>query len=108
MAEAGDAQVASILAILPAAQEFMPNIEDHNFLADQRQIAASRHRWMSIGRHLQASGLIDAADDVFFIEAIVRYGAVHARIAEYAHEEVAATASGKCVASARRRRLRPD
>jgi hypothetical protein len=69
MADAGDAQVAQVLAILAAAQEFMPNIEDHNFFADQRQIAASRHRWMSIGRHLQDRGLIDAADDVFFIEA---------------------------------------
>ncbi|MGE0687848.1 MAG: PEP-utilizing enzyme [Dehalococcoidia bacterium] len=68
LAVGGDEAVARILALLPAAQELIPNSEDHNFLADQRQIAASRHRWMSIGRHLMDRGLIDAADDVFFIE----------------------------------------
>jgi pyruvate,water dikinase len=69
LAETGDEQAVRILTLLPAAQQLMPNIEDHNFLADQRQIAASRHRWMSIGRHLQDRGLIDAPDDVFFLES---------------------------------------
>jgi pyruvate,water dikinase len=68
MAEAGDELAERIMALLPAAQELIPNSEDHNFLADQRQIAASRHRWMNIGRHLIDRGVIDAADDVFFIE----------------------------------------
>jgi pyruvate,water dikinase len=63
-----DGLAARILALLPAAQELIPNSEDHNFLADQRQIAASRRRWMNIGRHLMDRGVIDAADDVFFIE----------------------------------------
>lgn len=68
LADAGDAGATRILELLPAAQELVPNIEDHNFLADQRQIAASRKRWLSIGAYLQRRGLIDAPDDVFFIE----------------------------------------
>lgn len=63
----GDEGVARILEYLPAAQELMPNLEDHNFLADQRQITASRARWMAIGRYLAAKGLIGAADDIFYV-----------------------------------------
>lgn len=68
LAASGDAAVARILEYLPAAQEVLPNIEDHNFLADQRQIAASRYRWMAIGHFLAGKGLLDAAEDVFYIE----------------------------------------
>jgi pyruvate,water dikinase len=68
LAAAGDVEVAHILKLLPAAQELVPNSEDHNFLADQRQMAASRQRWMKIGGHLVGLGLLDGADDIFFLQ----------------------------------------
>jgi phosphohistidine swiveling domain-containing protein len=68
LAARGDELVARILQLLPSAQELIPNSEDHNFLADQRQIAASRRRWMSIGRHLAERNAINSPDDIFFIK----------------------------------------
>ena len=65
---AGDPSVAELLRLMEMAQELVPNIEDHNFLADQAMIAASRVRWLAIGRMLQERGVLDAVDDVFFIE----------------------------------------
>ncbi len=65
----GDPAVAEILRLMEMAQELVPNLEDHNFLADQRMLTASRARWLAIGRLLKSRGLIDASDDVFFIEA---------------------------------------
>ena len=63
-----DTAVADILLLMKMAQELIPNLEDHNFLADQRMLTASRVRWLAIGRLLQSRGVIDAVDDVFFIE----------------------------------------
>jgi phosphohistidine swiveling domain-containing protein len=63
-----DAAAAEILRLLPIAQEHMPNLEDHNYYTDQCLTAASRARWLAIGRHLVSHGLIDAADDVFYLE----------------------------------------
>ena len=64
---ADDAEAADLLRLLPIAQEHLPNLEDHNYYTDQCLSAASRARWLAIGRYLQAKGLIDAADDVFFL-----------------------------------------
>jgi pyruvate,water dikinase len=63
-----DAEVADLVRLLPIAQEHLPNLEDHNYYTDQCLTAASRARWLAIGRHLQSQGLIDAADDVFYLE----------------------------------------
>jgi phosphohistidine swiveling domain-containing protein len=62
-----DAEVADLLRRLPIAQQHMPNLEDHNYYTDQCLTAASRARWLAIGRHLASQDLIDAADDVFFL-----------------------------------------
>ena len=61
-----DVAAAEILRLLPIAQEHMPNLEDHNYYTDQCLTAASRARWLAIGRHLVSQGRIDAADDVFY------------------------------------------
>ena len=51
------------------AQQLLPNIEDHNCLADQRMQAASRGRWLAIGGHLVAAGSsLASADDVFHLQ----------------------------------------
>ncbi|MXZ88647.1 MAG: hypothetical protein F4Z07_07350 [Dehalococcoidia bacterium] len=55
-----------LLEALPQAQELLPVREDHNTLCDQRLAAASRYRWLSIGRLLAARGLAAEADDVFY------------------------------------------
>jgi len=62
-----DEAASEILRLLPIAQEHMPNLEDHNYYTDQCLSAASRARWFAIGRHLVSQGLIDAADDVFYL-----------------------------------------
>ena len=62
-----DPDVEELLRLLPIAQEHLPNLEDHNYYTDQCLTAASRARWLAIGRHLTAQGLLDAADDVFYL-----------------------------------------
>jgi len=62
-----DTQAADLLRLLPIAQEHLPNLEDHNYYTDQCLTAASRARWLAIGRYLVAQGLLDAADDVFYL-----------------------------------------
>ena len=66
-AAADDAEAADLLRLLPIAQEHLPNLEDHNYHTDQCLTAASRARWLAIGRYLQSRGLLDAADDVFYL-----------------------------------------
>ncbi len=61
-----DERAGELLAALPAAQELLPVREDHNTLCDQRLAAASRYRWLSIGRLLVDRGLAEKADDVFY------------------------------------------
>ena len=51
--------------LLEMAQQYMPNLEDHNLLCDQRVGTAMRNRWRSAGRFLMARGLA-SEDDVFF------------------------------------------
>jgi rifampicin phosphotransferase len=63
----GEAQAAELVRLMQIAQELMPNLEDHNYYTDQRLSAASRARWLAIGRHLQGRGLIDDASDVFYL-----------------------------------------
>jgi pyruvate,water dikinase len=63
-----DEAAAEILRLLPIAQEHMPNLEDHNYHTDQCLSAASRARWLATGRHLVSQGLLDAADDVFYLQ----------------------------------------
>ncbi len=65
---ADDPAVAEILPLVKMAQELIPNLEDHNFLADQAMLTASRVRWLAIGGLLKSKGLVDAVDDVFFIQ----------------------------------------
>jgi phosphohistidine swiveling domain-containing protein len=62
-----DAEVEELLRLLPIAQEHMPNLEDHNYYTDQCLTAASRARWLAIGRHLVTKGLLDSPDDVFYL-----------------------------------------
>ena len=60
-----DPRARDLLQALPAAQELLPVREDHNTLCDQRLGAASRYRWLSIGRLLVQRGLAEDAGDVF-------------------------------------------
>ena len=57
---------SDLVLLMEMAQQLIPNLEDHNLLCDQRCVAASRARWLSIGAHLQDQGAVSAADDVFF------------------------------------------
>jgi phosphohistidine swiveling domain-containing protein len=63
-----DDEAAELLRLLPIAQELMPNLEDHNYYTDQRLSAASRQRWLAVGRLLLARGLVDDESDVFYFE----------------------------------------
>jgi phosphohistidine swiveling domain-containing protein len=76
-----DEACAELLRILPIAQELMPNLEDHNYYTDQRLSAASRQRWLAIGRLLQSRGAIEAPDDVFYFERPELIDALEGRIA---------------------------
>lgn len=62
-----DKRVVPLLEALPAAQELLPVREDHNTICDQRLSAASRYRWLNIGRLLTARGLLHDAGDVFYL-----------------------------------------
>jgi phosphohistidine swiveling domain-containing protein len=62
-----DPEVAALLPLLEAAQEFVPNLEDHNYLTDQRLLAGSRARWLNIGRLLHARGRLADPTDVFYV-----------------------------------------
>jgi pyruvate,water dikinase len=62
-----DDDVADMLPKLAMAQQLLPNQEDHNLLVDQRMEAASRARWLAIGRHLFSRGLVRDVDDVFYL-----------------------------------------
>lgn len=61
-----DQHARDLLEALPMAQELLPVREDHNTLCDQRLGAASRYRWLSIGRLLVERGLARDAGDVFY------------------------------------------
>ncbi|MXY71487.1 MAG: hypothetical protein F4Y97_00445, partial [Dehalococcoidia bacterium] len=61
-----DQRAGDLLESLPAAQELLPVREDHNTICDQRLGAASRYRWLSIGRLLVERGLAEEAGDVFY------------------------------------------
>ena len=67
-ARAGDDERArALLKALPAAQELLPVREDHNTICDQRLSAASRYRWLNVGRLLTARGLLPDPGDVFYL-----------------------------------------
>ena len=61
-----DERARELLEALPGAQELLPVREDHNTLCDQRLGAASRYRWLSIGRLLVERGLAEDSGDVFY------------------------------------------
>jgi pyruvate,water dikinase len=63
--DAAEPSDSELLRLLEMAQQYLPNLEDHNLLCDQRVGAAIRERWLAIGRRLQARGQ-KAADDVFY------------------------------------------
>jgi phosphohistidine swiveling domain-containing protein len=54
-----------LFRLLEMAQQYLPNLEDHNLLCDQRVGAAMRERWLRVGSHLQKRGM-RSADDVFY------------------------------------------
>jgi pyruvate,water dikinase len=64
---ASDPSVAELLPLLEAAQEYLPNLEDHNYHVDQRMLAASRKRYLAIGAFLRQRGLVRDDSDVFYI-----------------------------------------
>jgi pyruvate,water dikinase len=61
-----DPSAAALLPLLEMAQQFLPNLEDHNLLSDQRLAAASRVRWLRIGAHLVGKSALASAEDVFY------------------------------------------
>ncbi len=63
---ASDPAAAALIPLMEMAQQFLPNLEDHNLLVDQRLFSASRARWLSIGTHLVERGKLASADDVFY------------------------------------------
>lgn len=62
----GDQRARDLRETLPPAQELLPVREDHNTLCDQRLGAASRYRWLSIGKLLRERELAKDAGDVFY------------------------------------------
>ena len=66
LAESGDADASTLIADMQMAQQLLPNLEDHNFLADQRMLAASRARWLRIGGWLRSEGRIPDPGHVFY------------------------------------------
>lgn len=62
------AEAAELLRILPYAQHIGSVTEDHNMLADQKMLEASRARWLKVGEMLRARGSVERADDVYFYE----------------------------------------
>ncbi len=63
----GDAEIAELLDKLAEAQEMLPVRENHNFLCDQRLSAASRARWLSLGRLLVTRNVIQSPELVFYL-----------------------------------------
>jgi phosphohistidine swiveling domain-containing protein len=61
-----DPDASDLTLLLEMAQQLIPNLEDHNLLCDQRCVAASRARWLTIGAHLKSQGILSDTDDVFF------------------------------------------
>jgi pyruvate,water dikinase len=62
-----DESVAAMLPLLEGAQEFLPNLEDHNYHTDQCLLAGSRARWLSMGRLLHSQARLVEVDDVFYL-----------------------------------------
>jgi phosphohistidine swiveling domain-containing protein len=60
-----NASTAPLLPLLAVAQQYLPLLEDHNYLCDQRLTAASSARWRRIGSRLVAEGKLPSADAVF-------------------------------------------
>ena len=61
-----DPSLGGLVPLMHMAQQFLPNLEDHNLLCDQRCHAASRARWLAIGEHLRRNGTLSSLDDIFF------------------------------------------
>lgn len=61
-----DPDAGGLVLLMEMAQQLIPNLEDHNLWCDQRLFAASRVRWLAIGAHLKARGVLSVADEVFF------------------------------------------
>lgn len=61
-----DPTLTELLRLMEMAQQLMPNLEDHNLICDQGMLAASRGRWLSIGRTMVKRELAASADDIFF------------------------------------------
>ncbi|MDP6824464.1 MAG: PEP-utilizing enzyme [Dehalococcoidia bacterium] len=59
---------AELIMLLPYAQHIGPVTEDHNLLADQMILNASRNRWLKVGEMLLERGGVEDASDVFYYE----------------------------------------
>ena len=75
--------------LLAGAQTYIPIAEDHNFYIDQMAFTTFRLPILALGRALVGAGIIDAAEDVFYltVEEIAATGAgdhssLAARVAE--------------------------
>ncbi len=64
---AEDAGARALLDGLPTAQQLLPVREDHNAVCDQRLAAASRYRWLNIGRLLAARAILHDSGAVFYL-----------------------------------------
>ncbi len=54
--------------LLAGAQTYIPIAEDHNFYIDQQALTTFRLPILALGRALVTSGVIEAVDDVFYLE----------------------------------------
>lgn len=61
-----DPDAAELARFMEIAQQILPNLEDHNLLADQRLVASSRARWLAIGAFLVERGVFASRDDIFY------------------------------------------
>jgi pyruvate,water dikinase len=66
-ARPSDVEISALLDRLSEAQEMLPVRENHNFLCDQRLSAASRARWLNLGRLLTKRNSLESAEMVFYL-----------------------------------------
>lgn len=59
-------EIDKLLHLMGMAQQLMPNLEDHNYLCDQKCVASSRKRWLNIGIYMFNNGVLTSSSDVFF------------------------------------------
>jgi rifampicin phosphotransferase len=73
-----DPELSLLRRVHRVARHLAPASEDHNLLCDQQLIAAARVKWLSIGTHLVARGLLASEHDVFYLTVDELLGALEA------------------------------